>query len=135
MNAHETADIVERMATTLRADIGPAVGGEYQRTQAFMSAVVLEKLARQLRLADAHHSADVAARAEMFADIAALGVAVAVGDVEAAHADGTDGGLCALIEALYHQRGALGEDAFTAALGRVRRFLRGQIDRRMEIAR
>ena len=34
------AELLERMAPTLRKEIGPAVDGEYPRTQAFMAAQV-----------------------------------------------------------------------------------------------
>jgi hypothetical protein len=42
--------------------------------------------------------------------------------------------LCALIETLYADRAELGATRFEALLGRVRRTLRANIDRRMEYA-
>jgi hypothetical protein len=38
-------ELLGRLATTLREEIGPSVNGGYPRTQAFMAAVVLEKVA------------------------------------------------------------------------------------------
>ena len=46
--------LLERIATTLKRDIGPAVLGDYPKTQAFMAAVVLQKLGRQLGLLHMH---------------------------------------------------------------------------------
>ena len=50
-------ELLERLARTLKKEIGPAVGDAYPKTQAFMAAVVLQKLAGQLRLADEHAAA------------------------------------------------------------------------------
>jgi hypothetical protein len=52
------AELLQRIAKTLRDDVGPAVDGEYPKTQAFMAAVVLQKLGRELALAEAHRAAD-----------------------------------------------------------------------------
>ena len=43
-------ELLERIARTLKKEIGPAVEDAYPKTQAFMAAVVLQKLAGQLRL-------------------------------------------------------------------------------------
>ena len=133
------AGMLERIAVILRQEIGPAVGGEYPRTQAFMAAVVLEKLARQLALADEHAAAERADLTALFADLQGLlaheaapaPVRAAVDDL--AHTRDS-AALCRLIEALYAGRAALGEARFAALLGRVRRTLRRSIDRRMAVA-
>lgn len=131
--------LLERIAALLRREIGPAVGAEYPRTQAFMAAVVLQKLGRQLASAEAHRAAEAADMDALIADLdAALtsepvspGIAAAV----AALGRGRDAAaLCALIGALYEGRAALGAVRFEALLGRVRRTLRASIDRRMEFA-
>ena len=62
-------ELLERLATTLRQDIGPAVTGAYPRTQAFMAAVVAEKLARQLAVAPAHERADAADLVQLYANL------------------------------------------------------------------
>jgi hypothetical protein len=54
------ADMLQRIAKTLRDDVGPAVDEEYPKTQAFMAAVVLQKLGRELALAEEHRAADTA---------------------------------------------------------------------------
>ena len=132
-------ELLERLARTLRTEIGPAVDGDYQRTQAFMSAVVVEKIARQLRVADVHADAEVRETAAMFD---AIDVLLAGANAPAplrtmldgASADGA-AGLCRIIEALYDARGDLGEATFDNALSTVRRVLRAQNDRRVEVAR
>ena len=132
--------LLQRIARTLRQDIGPAVADEYARTQAFMAAVVLEKLGRQLALAAEHEAAEAADLTELVADLrgllpdpdaptpvrSALGALAELGDRAA---------LCRVIEALYATRATLGEARFAAALDRIRRTLRRSVDRRMEIAR
>jgi hypothetical protein len=132
--------LLQRIARILRQDIGPAVADEYARTQAFMAAVVLEKLGRQLALAGEHEGAESADLALLVADLRGLlteGEAPApVRTAVDALAERRDNAaLCRLIEALYATRVTLGEARFAAALGRIRRTLRRSVDRRMEIAR
>ena len=131
--------LLERVATVLRKEIGPAVGAEYPRTQAFMASVVLQKLARQLASAETHRAAGVADMDALVADLdVALaaeappaGIVAAVSELGRARDDAT---LCGLIEALYRDRAGLGAARFDALLGRVRRTLRASVDRRMEYA-
>jgi len=131
------ADLLQRIAQTLRNDIAPALDAEYPKTQAFMAAVVLDKLGRQIALAPAHA---IAAEAELNALIADLNAATAdvpqpVRDAIAALAGARDAdSLSRLIEALYASKPLLGERRFDDLLARVRRTLRGDIERRMEFA-
>jgi hypothetical protein len=123
-------DLLERIAGTLRHDVGPAVEEPFAKTQAFMMSVILEKLARQLRLAEAHAEADRAELAELVRDLEAhpsLPPRVAA-DVR----DGKD--LSDLVAALYAAREELGAESFDALLGRVRRTLRARLDRQLEYA-
>ena len=133
-------DLLARMARLLKHEIGPAVEADYPKTQAFLSAVVLEKVSAELRLADAHAEAGAADRAALVADLEA-GMADAPDAVQEAFAvlaekgaDDGDAALCGFIEALYGNRDALGRECFDRLLGRVRQDLRRGIDRRMEIA-
>jgi hypothetical protein len=131
--------LLERMAALLRRDIGPAIDAEYPRTQAFMAAVVLEKLGRQLASAEAHRIAEAADIDALIADLdaalAAQTVPPAVAAAIAALRRARDNAaLSALIDALYEGRAMLGAARFEALLGRVRRTLRASIDRRMEFA-
>ena len=132
-------ELLERLARTLRTEIGPAVDGDYQRTQAFMSAVVVEMIARQLRVADVHADSEVRETAAMFDALDALlaganAPAPLRTMLDGARADGA-AGLCRIVEALHDARGDLGEATFDNALSTVRGVLRAQIDRRVEVAR
>lgn len=134
----EPSALLARMSKTFRGDVGPAIADDYARTQAYLSAVVLQKLSRQLELADAHAEAEAADRAALIADLNTLLAANDTPDpiraaVEALPAT-RDAGLCTLIECLYANQAELGQARFDAALHRVRQALRRSIDRRMEVA-
>ncbi len=131
--------LLERIAATLRRDIGPAIGDEYPRTQAFMAAVVLQKLGRGLACAPSHRAAEAADMDALVADLEAALAATAAPPAIATAIVGLGrsrdaAALCALIDALYADREALGPARFDALLGRVRRTLRADIDRRVEVA-
>ena len=131
------AELLLRIANTLRQEIAPAVDAEYPKTQAFMAAVVLQKLGRQIALAPTHARA---AGAELDALIVDLTASAADGPVAirsaVAHLSQfrDAGALCRLIESLYACRDVLGERRFEDLLARVRRTLRTDIERRMEYA-
>ena len=132
-------DLLQRIAQILRREIGPAVDAEYPRTQAFMAAVVLEKLGRQLVLAGEHAAAETADLTALLADLRTL---LTDGNAPAAIRTAIDGleqtrdaaALCRLIEALYAARVPLGEARFTALLARIRTTMRRSIDRRVAVA-
>ena len=132
-------ELLQRIANTLKRDVGPAIETEYPKTQAFMAAVVLQKLGRQLDLEGAHRSADAADLSALLED---LGGVLGEGETPASvtGAVGTltrtrdAAALCTLIETLYASRAELGAARFDALLGRVRETLRASIDRRMEYA-
>lgn len=131
--------LLERLSSTFRAEIGPAIDVPYAKTQAFMASVVTEKLARQLRLAAEHAAADRADLDGLWADLdALLGAdsppAGVVAVAREARQQSSFAGLCPLVEALYAARGELGEERFAALLGRVRVALRARLDRQMAYA-
>lgn len=137
MNASE---LLQRIATTLRDDVGPAVDGDYQKTQAFMAAVVLQKLGRELAAAESHRAVDAAEvqqlRYDLDAALAGAPVTHRVGNaMQQLSGSANAASLCHLIEALYADRQQLGERQFDSLLRRVRLLLRAQIDRRMEYAK
>lgn len=132
-------ELLARLAVTLRQEIGPAVADTYPRTQAFMGAVVLEKLSGQLRNAAADAAADHGDRAALARDLADL---VTDDDPpavrEAVATLGTDGGpssVSGLIDALYDEQAALGAERFGQLLGRVRSASRALLDRQLAYAR
>jgi hypothetical protein len=132
-------ELLERIAQTLKQRIGPAIDGEYPRTQAFMAAVVLEKVGRNLAVANEHAAGETADLNGLVADLRRLlesmrvppPVSAAIDTLSQTH---DKAAVCRLIEALYEARAVLGEECFTALLGRVRQTLRRSIDRRMQVA-
>lgn len=132
-------ELLQRIATTLKREIGPAIQAEYPKTQSFMAAVVLEKLGRQLGLERAHRAADAADLRALLDDLRGVlgGGETPTSVTEAVQAltrTQDAAALCTLIEALYASRAELGAARFDALLGRVRETLRASIDRRMEYA-
>ncbi|MCH9675645.1 MAG: hypothetical protein K0U93_29680 [Gammaproteobacteria bacterium] len=133
------SDLLERFAKTLKEDIGPEVGAEYARTQAFLGAVVLQKLAGELRHADRHADEQARDYDVLAADVTALlsgretprAVEVALAAFSSARDEAS---LSALIEALYAAKDTLGHDHFETVLARIRVTLRADLDRRMEYA-
>ena len=131
-------ELLARMSITMRAQIAPATA-EQVRSQAYMAAVVLKKLARQLELATDHRRSEELDRESLHEDLQtmlvaleapeALTVAVAAIGVVGGHAS-----LSPVIAQLYAHREALGDQDFTRLLGRVRVALRADLDRRMEFA-
>ena len=132
-------ELLLRIAQTLKQEIGPTVADEYAKTQAFMAAVVLEKIGRECACASAHAAAHAAELAALVVDLdATLALDVipaAVGAaLQAVRTDRDQAALCRLIETFYATRPELGEARFEILLGRVRQALRANIDRRMEYA-
>lgn len=130
------ADLLARMAVLLKREIGPAVPDAYPKTQAFLGAVVLEKLAAEMRLAETHGAAEQAERTGLITELAEelQDAPAAVKKAFSALENGGDAALCTFIETLYAARGELGDERFDRLLGRVRQDLRRSIDRRMEVA-
>jgi hypothetical protein len=62
-------ELLERVARTLREQVGPAVEEPFAKTQAFMAAVILDKLAGQLRHRDADEQAADAGRHALVATL------------------------------------------------------------------
>lgn len=134
--ALEPHELLGRMATTVRQAIAPEVGDAFAKTQAFMAAVILDKVSRQLRLAAAHAEAERADRAALAADLEGMvdpstPPAVRTAVARVAGSDG-DAALGELVAALYAEQASLGPGPFDALLGRVRATLRSRLDRQLE---
>ena len=130
-------ELLQRIAQILRQDIGPAVDAEYPKTQAFMAAVVLQKLGRQLELARAHATANAEDMATLIDDLRGHvddAPAPIRSAIEALAQTPDDAALCRLIDGLYAARAELGDSRFTALLGRIRQTLRRSVDRRIVVA-
>ena len=140
----DTGELLRRLSTTLRTDIGPAVTDEYTRTQAFMASVILERLARQVSLGPVHAAAEQADIDRLHPQLEKV-LAAAPPDVVArlaeARAARTVDSLGPLIAALHRWEaasvagaGAGADRPVARSLELIRPVLRADIDRRMEIA-
>ncbi len=129
-------EVLRRMAATMREQIAPAVDEPFARTQAFMAAVVLGKLAGQLAAADADARVDdqerdalvTALATRLSAPPAELGTAL-----DELRDDGSDPAWNRLVLAVYAGRDALGDD-FDDVLATVRAALRARLDRALAYA-
>ena len=129
-------EVLRRMATTLREQIGPAVEEPFARTQAFMAAVILTKLAGQLAAAESDARAADRERDALVTELAtrlpappaALGAAL-----HELRDDGSDPAWNRLVLAVYAGRDDLG-DRFDDVLATVRIALRARLDRALVYA-
>lgn len=135
----DRAELISRIAATLKQQIGPNVGDEFAKTQAYMASVVLEKLARELSTETQHTIDRQAALSAMSESLATARAQQGLPDVVQQALDNlgpapSANEICALIEALYGNRAELDNDTFTAMLGAVREYARFDIDQRLTIA-
>ena len=129
-------ELLVGIADTLRSDIAPAVDDEYARTQAFMAAVVLQRVAREVALGPGHAETSAADASALHRELGRQ-LADAPADVVAALDELAERGAISatgpLVESLY--RWGIDRADAAEALATVRRYLRRDIDRLMEIAR
>ncbi|HEX4210970.1 MAG TPA: hypothetical protein VHY56_11290 [Candidatus Binataceae bacterium] len=115
----------------MRNVIGPAVTEPFQKSQAYMAAVVLEFVARQVEeRSDIAEEKQTALHA-LFQDLLRSPETNTV--VAAAHAE-TEAALCEVIERIYQNRETMGDEAFVIANRRVRQTLRQLLDQELKIA-
>jgi len=123
-------EYLDRIASKLRSEIGPAITDDYARTQAFMASVILERVSRQITAGFDSEQTEL--------DEMRLRLAPQIGDdpeLSALSAVATDDtGLSLLVESMYQARDRLGQDRFDQALGEVRTTLRLRLDRSLMIA-
>ncbi|MBV8055018.1 MAG: hypothetical protein JO071_07235 [Deltaproteobacteria bacterium] len=126
-----TKQLMSEIVNSLRNVIAPAIDEPYPKAQAYMAAVILEFVSRQVEeRADIEQQKDAALDALFddlvnLADISRFGGGQAEGEMRLGH----------LIQWLYEQRGRLGEAAFAAANQRIRRTLRLMLDQELKIAK
>ena len=98
-------ELLDAIAGTLRQQVGPAVAEPFAKTQAFMAAVILEKLAGDLRVAAEPHDDGRAERrrcaASTLGDDAPERLITAVDDLDR---DGATAAWRALVEAALRDR-------------------------------
>ena len=136
----QDVELLSRISKTLKKDIGPAVEGDYPKTQAFMASVVLEKLAGQLSRADSHGAAKQLAKSALAKTLAEIASTTTLNDELSAGISNfatsqDEQALCLLIENLYQSKEALGDERFFQFLTPVRAYMRMAIDQRMEYSK
>ena len=122
---------LHEVIASLRNVIAPAISAPYPKAQAYMAAVILEFVSRQVEeRSDIASVKDQALRA-LFEDLSTL-----LGDAVLAERQGeaAEARLCRVIEQLYEERGRLGEELFTAANQRIRQALRELLDQELTVA-
>lgn len=128
-------DLLMRLAEALKQDIAPAVADEYTRTQTHMASVILQRVAKQVRLAPEHSETEAAQLADLVLDLkqvfgsSSLPEAVADGWQQLLASPEIDA-LGPLLRSLHRWDDPMA----SVALERIRFVLRQDIDRRMEIA-
>ncbi len=126
----ESRQMLNEVIASLRNVIAPAIADPYPKTQAYMAAVILEMVARQV---EERTDLGTAKRAAIELSFEALARNEAVGRL-VADLPRNEGGLCQLIERLYAERQHLGEELFTTANKRVRETLRALLDQDLKVA-
>ncbi len=123
--------LINDVVTALREVIAPAVTEPYAKSQAYMAAVVLEFVARQVEergdLEEQKHSVMM----DLLRDLS--GMPEMEGILRGDQLD--EKVLCDLIEQLYANRSRLGEETFSATNRRVRQALRQLLDQDLKVAR
>src|ERR1700683_5058579 len=103
--------LLNEVVISLREVIAPAVAEPYAKAQAYMAAVILEFVARQVDERGDIGTQKDAAMVELIRDLSRL-----PGIDRLLRANPmTEDGLCELIEHLYAERGSLGEETFPTA--------------------
>jgi hypothetical protein len=123
--------LLEEVVTSLRNVIAPAIVEPYPKSQAYMAAVILEFVSRQV---EERHDIDeekTHTLNELFQNLSSLlaGKESAVSSIPDQEAH-----LCRLIEWLYAEKDRLGPETFTAANQRVRAALRQLLDQELKVA-
>ena len=122
--------LLSEIVTSLREVIAPAIPEPYPKAQAYMAAVILEFVARQVEERIDIEEQKHAAMLELLRDLSRLPDVnrLVRGD------ELNEAGLNKLIEHLYAERGRLGEETFAAANRRVRQTLRKLLDTELKVA-
>ena len=122
--------LLEEVITSLRTVIAPAIAEPYPKAQAYMAAVILEFVSRQVEERSDISKEKLQTLNGLFADLGSLltnnGPSGKDPDQEAR--------LCHFIEWLYSEKERLGPEVFTTTNQRVRAALRQLLDQELKIA-
>ena len=122
--------LLNEVVASLRNVIAPAIAEPYPKAQAYMAAVILEFVTRQVDERVDLAEGKQAALDALFDRLLRIGVVQPAAGVDAA----SEAHLCDLIERLYAERESLGEAVFTAANQLVRETLRQLLDQDLKVA-
>jgi hypothetical protein len=122
--------LLSEIVTSLREVIAPAIAEPYPKAQAYMAAVIVEFVARQVEERGDIEGQKHAALLELLRDLSRLPDLSRM--VRSDELNETE--LSKLIERLYAERGRLGEETFAAANNRVRQTLRKLLDQELKVA-
>ena len=127
LSAHR---LLEEIVTSLRNVIAPAIAEPYPKAQAYMAAVILELISRQVEERHDIPNEKTQILNSVFADLGSLFTdkAPSLKDPD------QEARLCRLIEWLYSEKDRLGPEAFAIANQRVRAALRQLLDQELKIA-
>ena len=122
--------LLKEVIASLRTVIAPAVADPYPKSQAYMAAVILEFISRQVE-----ERGDIAQEknvvlGHLFSDLGSLLTNTAP---ESTDPD-QEARLCQLIEWLYTEKDQLGPEAFATANQKVRAALRQLLNQELKIA-
>ncbi len=128
LTAHQ---LLNEIVASLRNVIGPAIPDPYPKAQAFMAAVILEFVSRQVE-----ERRDIAAEKESILHDTFRDLSTVLSGQSLSENGGTDqeARLSRLIEWLYSEKDRLGPAAFNVANQRVRMALRELLDQELKIA-
>jgi len=121
---------LDEVIGSLRNVIAPAIADPYPKAQAYMAAVILEFVSRQVEERGDIATGKEQALGALFADLAKL---LDGKELATPHDKDGEARLCQIIEQLYMERDRLGETIFTAANQRVRQTLRQLLDQDLKV--
>jgi len=122
--------LLKEVIASLRTVIAPAVADPYPKSQAYMAAVILEFIARQVEERSDSSKAKEHVLDDLFSDLRLL----ITDNVPSSKDPDQEARLCRLIEWLYTEKDHLGPEAFAAANQKVRTALRQLLDQELKIA-
>ena len=122
--------LLEELIASLRNVIAPAIADPYPKSQAYMAAVILEFVSRQVEERSDLSDEKTQILNSVFADLGSLltGKGLSSDDPD------QEARLCRLIEWSYAEKDRLGPEAFAAINQRVRTTLRQLLDQELKIA-
>lgn len=123
--------LLDEVAASLRTVIAPAVADPYPRAQAYMAAVILEYVSRQVEERGDIDTEKARVLDDLFRELPAV-----LGGTPLPASDDVDREtrLTRVIEWLYAERPRLGPELFAAANGRIRQTLRQLLDQELKVA-